>query len=69
MKSNFLSSTSESRSKVFTAADSSSDENLEEDDEADEPKMPLDWKSRTVAVSGEKHTNILIKFNSTYIIL
>jgi hypothetical protein len=45
------------------------DENLEEDDEADEPKMPLDWKSRTVAVSGKKHTNILIKFNSTYIIL
>lgn len=55
LRSTFLSSSaSESRSKVFTAADSSSDENLEEDDEAEDLKMPLDWKSRTVAKANEK---------------
>ena len=51
-------SSSEPKPKVFSnAADSSSDDNLEEDDEVEDPKQALDWRSRTVAV--------IISFNNT----
>ena len=50
VRTGFLSNTSESKkvSQAF-AAESSSDDNLEEDEEEGKPAA-LDWRSRTVAV-------------------
>nr|CAG4642022.1 EOG090X0D2W [Eurycercus lamellatus] len=50
-RSAFLSGSSEPKPKVFSAADSSSDENLEEEDDT---KQALDWRTRTAAKATEK---------------